>query len=340
MNAFTKRTVIFASLLSVGLSFSASVYRSASALPVGTPTETVLAQASPVNLSEESIEDTLQGTGELSREYRFTGTANEIVVVYWELDNGSYYYPEVELYDATGTAVDMDYNYPEEMFWEESDGRHVHFLLPTTGEYRLVFTSESVQAEGDFDYLLRARVASYYERLMIAADNLSYEESLPLLALAIEQEPDLPAPYLQRLLGQAEILFESEAFEARIAELAEINPAENPGVLYEAIYETFKTLDDESQAMAISDLRQVGRTFALAVRNGQTEAEGLPPEVFAGIADFLETGEPTDAITQLLFGEMSEPVEPVSPPPLPVEPMSPLPVEPIAPLPTEPITPD
>ncbi|MEO0888526.1 MAG: hypothetical protein AAFY54_21755, partial [Cyanobacteria bacterium J06648_10] len=75
MNAFTKRAVIFASLLSVGLSFSASVYRSASALPVGTPTETVLAQASPVNLSEESIEDTLQGTGELSREYRFTGTA-------------------------------------------------------------------------------------------------------------------------------------------------------------------------------------------------------------------------------------------------------------------------
>lgn len=290
------------------------------ALGVWLPPSASAAMVAEVETEQLSVETAVAGVdieerlesnaGMIAREYTFAGNANEVIVLYVEnYEIGSDAPKVLNLYGPTGQQIFEHYDYPEDMDFVETEGTHRVFLLPETGSYRLQFEAEAMAVEGTptpIDFLLKVRVADYFERLMISAyeefNEERYEETLSLLALATEQSPSSPASYWGRIFTYAEILFESPDFYAQIEALnANFETAEAEDRLFSLIHERFMTLGETAQSSVIKDLRLLEGLYKRAIANGDTEAE-LEPELFVEVATFLETGVSNAAIRQLLFG--------------------------------------
>lgn len=261
-----------------------------------------------------------QADGSISGEVTFSGNANEVVLLH--LDNADRYpIPgTLELYGPTGKVLPGEYNYPDIVDFQEAEGLNLAFLLPETGEYRLVLADEALNFGDetlDLSYRLRIRLADYYERLMMTAEiwleQGRYEEAIGLFAQAVDDSPERPGAYLSRVLAYAEMLYETPEFNARLDELA--FEGDTSG-LFNLIYETFTTLETEEQSLIFSDLRQLEQLYVAANlhergsanANGETEEE-FDPALLGGLVEFLETGVPTEAVRLLFFGT-TESVEP------------------------------
>ena len=278
----------------------------------------------PSDVSAElrvSIEERLAAaSGAIAREYTFVGNANELLVLYIEdnaesdsLENN--YSPMiesiVELYSPAGQKLQERYDYPEDFDFQETEGSHLVFSLPETGTYRLVFEADTASKGGEaapVDFLLKARVADYYERLLIFAHERfnqdRYEEALSFLDLATEQSPGRPASYLARVATYAEMLFEAPDFYEQL-DLIDTNSGDEEAVdaFIALVYERFSTLERNEQSTIVNDLRLLEGLYKRAIVNGEFEPEtGFEPSLFADTANFLATGVPNDAIKQILFG--------------------------------------
>ncbi|MEM6599343.1 MAG: hypothetical protein AAF810_19215 [Cyanobacteria bacterium P01_D01_bin.36] len=260
-----------------------------------------------VPLSQFDIEERVEQIGEsVQREYTFTGNADEYIVAYSEQLDETPYIGAFKLYNAGGLLIPTGPYYPDDINFAELEGRHTVFTLPETGEYRLVYSadvssllvspivenllepaeSEEQSAPSEpFNYLLRARVATDYEQFMIAGvqliDNEEYEAARPIFEQAINESPDLPLPYVGRIISYGTPVFYAIDFNAM---------GESP---WDAIYEVFLTLDADVQMLLINDFKQVEATYTAALEQGQPPISGFDGRFFAEIAAFLETGIPS-----------------------------------------------
>ena len=240
-----------------------------------------------------------------SADYRFSGIENEIVVVYYETANNISPFDDVELLMNTSnsagdelTPVFSRLYYPNDIDFSESEGRHVAFQLPETGEYSL--NLDEVLTDSP-ETLLKIRSASYYERLMIGAvekqDRSEYDDAARLFGLAIAQKPDQPTPYSLRISTYVGKVIENSPTQAALADV------EDPADIIEIVHAGFLTLEADEQALVIDDFRQLARAFAIVVANGELEPDYFRADDLIGIADFLETGVSNEAVERVLFGE-------------------------------------
>ena len=244
-----------------------------------------------------------EAEGPLSWEGTFVGNANETVVLYWESFQQSPY-ERFELYDPQGIRVIGRY-YPFDLEPRELEGQHRRFDLLQTGEYRLVFTVDPGPINSPdalppvflwppekLEYLLRVRVASYYERLMFHANQLTKdnrpEAALPIYALAIEQCPDRPQPYIGRLIAYGGIAHSTAHLEVQYL------------VTTDYIETLFQSLDARSQAVVLSDLRQLAQTDRDEADGESQVLEGPDYQLFNEVADFLETGIVSDRLLEAI----------------------------------------
>jgi len=277
----------------------------------------------PISESPLNIELRLdpQPDGKLGRELTFSGNANELIVLTMERqDELPIPLRVMDLYSPTGEQVRVQRNYPDFMaFGSDYFGSSTRtFLLPETGDYRLVLGSESVpvRREDDFSavdasYLVQVREATYYERLMISAETLADDEQYPAaffrLALAVDDSPEIPAAYFFRVVTYAEMLYGSPEFEAQLADIDFYNAEDveaSGREMFALIYETFLTLDADDQAVVKDDFRQLERLYTAAIANGDVDPTeyDIGEAPFDGISDFLETGEPTETMRLIFFG--------------------------------------
>ena len=92
----------------------------------------------------------------------------------------------------------------------------------------------------------------------------------------------------------------------------------NQDNIFGLVYETFTSLDATVQELAINDLRQISATYTAGIDRGEVEPSAYPIQIANGVADFLETGEPSDILKMLLFGtEVNTPEPPIEPAPRP-----------------------
>lgn len=266
-----------------------------------------------------------QPDGRIDREITFSGNANEVIVLMMAREDELPIPLQVtDLYSPTGEQVRSQRNYPEFMTfgYDYFRNRTQTFLLPETGDYRLILGGEPVPSERDDEspavdtgYVVQVRAATYYERLLISAETLIEDEQYPTafsrLALAVDNSPATPAAYISRVSAYGEMLYESPVLEAQIAELDfdETEDIEQIGRNFFAlIYEIFRTLDAVDQAVVKDDFRQLDRLYTIAIANGDvdpTETE-ISADFFDGIADFLETGVPTETMRVLFFGSSEQ----------------------------------
>ena len=267
-----------------------------------------------------------QADGTTEGEITFNGNANEVVVVMISREDDRFPSLEVAaLYTASGETISPQRNYPDYMTFDQSSGNTRTFLLPETGEYRLVLESSHYRRDepsvSQADYLVKVRNATYYERLLMSVetfvDDGDYDAAFSRLALAVDDSPNLPAAYLYRVFAYAGMLYETPEFETRIESLYLDNYEDEnyldsddsidqyASALFSLIHDTFLTLPTEDQAIVMSDLRQLNGIYISAIANGEFEPTedifgGESP--FIGIAEFLETGMPTNIIEQIFFG--------------------------------------
>ena len=252
---------------------------------------------------------------EPSLNYRFTGSENEIIVMYVEQDL-DYGEPEVTLLVDSGSAglgepvpVQNKLYYPPSIDFNEMGGRHIAFRLPETGTYLLSIDGANFLREGSAiaassDALLRLRSASFYERLMIGVErelaSIRYDEAARLAGLAIAQRPDLPMPHIARIRIYIEkVLIDDSLIEG-------IYGLEEPTEIVEEIYAAFLTLERDEQAAMIDDFRQVAAIYQDATESGAVDIDSLSfgnalPTDFEKIAEFLQTGEVSETILMILF---------------------------------------
>ena len=247
--------------------------------------------------------------GALSYQRTFTGKADEIVAVSWEQGSGDRRFPYVTVTDVEGVSVRSPFYVDEtiDRAVVESD----YFVLPEAGEYTLsveLFAEnvESTQELADEDvsiesddssgvteeatYLLKTRDASSYERLMLSGTTLfgarCYEDAVQTFALAAEQQPGFVAPYLGQL-----IIYANDAYKV----LQEQEEAPSP----DQVSELFNGLELQEQSSIVNNLRQVA--LNLESTRGSTPFVELDPQIFTDAANFLETGEISQAL-QEIFG--------------------------------------
>lgn len=291
-------------------------------LSIGLPTAAVAMPSAQANEANESVgnqitapsslfnlEERIEHIGEsVQREYTFTGSAGEYIVAYAERLDGTPYIGEFKLYNTGGLLIPAGPDYPDDIDFSELEGRHTVFTLPETGEYRLVFSSDinalsvllTIEAPTDsaepeeqappsepFNYLLRMRVATDYERFMISGvqllDNAEYEAARSFFTQAINESPDLPLAYVGRLIS----------YGFPIVDTVELDGIDEK-LFWNVIYEAFLTLDEDVQMLLISDFKQVEATYTAAIEQGQPPISGFDGRFFAEVAAFLETGIPSD----------------------------------------------
>lgn len=255
---------------------------------------------SKVDIEEQIELDESVDYGDLIRDYTFTGSANDLIVVYWNADRGSDYGASVSLYDAEGYAIEEGDDYSEAIDFSEFKGVHRTFLLPATGTYRLALMRKPaddllfLDNEIASSYLLRVRVASEYEQLLVSAtglmDNEQWQDALELFSMAIAQAPDQPLPYIGRLFSQAGIATD----EANIEEYEISGPEE--------LYALYKTQEPSVQAQIISDLKAFEETMTVVMAEENLTEEELDIELafFNAIAQYLETGEQPEYLKLLM----------------------------------------
>ncbi|MEL6556023.1 MAG: hypothetical protein AAFQ63_21570 [Cyanobacteria bacterium J06621_11] len=234
----------------------------------------------------------------------FEGNANEMLVVYWD-HIGTSATAEVELYDSDGQRVPYHHRSFYDIELSESDGRHHVFLLLKTGEHRLVFRVGDTKLPlisrdmrtpiprpvYDVEHLLRLRVASYFERLMLAAhehrEQNRLEEALAMFTLAAEHRPDLPQPYMGRV--------------AIFAERA-LATLEGNAPPLESMRLAFQSLEVEEQSLVISDLRRAAENYTAAISGGITTLGDFEPALLSHTADYLEMGVASDDLVEAIEG--------------------------------------
>ncbi|MGD1864040.1 MAG: hypothetical protein ACFB0D_05755 [Phormidesmis sp.] len=319
-----KRLLLSATLLGMGLFFPAI---SQSATPVmesesAPDTEDGLSQIASEPTVGNSVDVELrlepQADGVTGGEITFNGNTNEVIVVLIEQEGRSLPFSKfIDLYQPSGEKVIGRQNYPDFMTFDSVGAYGRTFLLPETGDYRLVVSSGIPESDSnnssipDVEYVMQVRNATYYERLLMSAETLAnednYEAALSRLMLAIEDSPEIPAAYMYRLGTHAEILYELPGFESRLNGLdfeGDDNVEQFERDLFALIYETFLMLPAENQAVIVGDLRQLNGLYEGAIASGELdpsedEFDGVS---FSGIADFLETGVPTDTLRTMFFG--------------------------------------
>ncbi|MEO0770662.1 MAG: hypothetical protein AAFY72_14770 [Cyanobacteria bacterium J06649_4] len=269
---------------------------------------------------------TPQPDGTVTGEATFTGNANETIVIYIPRRTTlPSYNHRLTLYNSAEEEISIGYGYPDfDPFRTNGGGTYRVISLPETGTYRLTFegqirnTDDSDTSASEPDYVMQVRNATYYERLVIAAEELFEDDqadrAFELWALAIADSPDQPTAYMHRLFARAEQVYSSPEFQTKIqAAFAAGNSGTENVDIFPLIHETFLTLSAEEQSLSISDLRQLDRLVSEAIASGELDPneDDVPPILFSGIAEFLETGEPTDIVIQLLFGTAQATAEPV-----------------------------
>ncbi|MEO1623346.1 MAG: hypothetical protein AAFU53_20255, partial [Cyanobacteria bacterium J06632_3] len=191
---------------------------------------TSVAQAAAGPITGLNIETRLepQANGNIEGEITFNGNANEVVVVMISREDDRFPSLDVAaLYTASGEALLPQRNYPDYMTFDQSSENTRTFLLPETGEYRLVLESAHYRRDepsvSQADYLVQVRNATYYERLLMSVetfvDDGDYDAAFSRLALAVDDSPNLPAAYLYRVFAYAGMLYDTPEFETRIESL-------------------------------------------------------------------------------------------------------------------------
>ena len=273
--------------------------RAARSIAQGAVTSTSEAELSGIKIEEhlQAAENTL------AREYSFAGNANEIIVVYWASEAARW--ADIRLLDSAGQGVSSYGSYPSYLQLSEIDGRHQMFFLPETGEYRLLVDNRYLYAANGEEpepaaaeasaHLLRVRVASYYERLMLSAEDMlddrRYEDSVRLFSLAVEHSPELPQPYVGRVIARGQEIYDTSGID---------ESAEDFTILagFEQLYDQ---LAPEAQPLVLADLRQAAANYQAMIASGQAPSEeDFDPALFSEVANFLETGVATDRLTEMV----------------------------------------
>ena len=285
-------------MLGLGLTFPAV----ANAIPI---TVNEVAQGAELSASMdvdmEIIIET-QDDGRISREFTFSGKADDIIVAYAvDAEGKRFVFPQLlELYDPSGELVLSGYHYPRFATLKQPQEFRSAFLLPMTGEYRLVVEDRAVDyGNGEplnMTYLFQVRTAKTYERLLILSEDAlirdQHGKALGQLALAVEDSPELPTAYLARVLTYADMLFSTPAFDARLNELGlreNDNMYREADKMFALVYETFSALDAEEKALLVSDLRQLGLTASNAlVPEAFRVSDTIEPSLFTEAAEFLK----------------------------------------------------
>jgi hypothetical protein len=262
------------------------------------PTESPNAE-SPIKL-EETIKDT-SGDILITREYTFSGEAGEAIVVYVEALGEPGYYNSVEIYEADGDLVQKLYLSLIGANDAEWSGDHDAFLLPETGQYRLVFSADNYfgldpSMPPKLDALLRVRTASAGERSLIQAEQLISEdrstEALAVYAQAIETDPNFLLAYLQRL----ELSFKMAA--DKVAPADEEADANSLAFLEKV----FNSMEADTQTLLITDLRQASALMSKAVAEGRVNNDEQPyteaAQLYNELVTFFETGESSDYLQE------------------------------------------
>lgn len=239
--------------------------------------------------------------GELRHEYTFTGRENDLIVVYTESSDEENRGIYAELYDEDGQLIDTERNYEQETDLTEFRGRHWAFLFPTTGTYRLVvFAYENgfpTESGRDREYLLRVRVASEYEQLMVAASDMIdfelFQDALDLFTRAIEQRPDQPLPYFGRMYSQANL--------ALVAAGLRKGDVEGP----QGMYQLFQLVDADVQRQVLADLQKAQDTLIaiMAQENLTEDALDVDLAFMSAIAQYFTTGEPPEYLNPFIQKE-------------------------------------
>ena len=265
--------------------------------------QTAVTSAAFPRLDEQGFNERIQSDGQTPYEITFRGSENELVTVYYNAINGiSSHGARVHLYlEATGEEIYTNERYIRETNLDELEGHHRTYRLPTTGEYRLAFHGNLLRHQENEpalkEYLLKLRVAPYFERLMMHINKLfiedEYEAVMPFLAEAIAQQPDHPLPYFSRAFAQGAIAWNNQPDEF-IEQIDEDRPA--------ALSVLFESLSAEEQQQLLSDLRRTSENYLQLVEVGHSPAEelGFEPRRFAELADYLETGTLSEEIRDLI----------------------------------------
>lgn len=282
-------------LMSMGAIFPVAAYanEAVDTAEVGQPARPAVSRAEPLNIEERL---TQSGDEALTYEHTFIGHENEIIVAYWNTEDASNYGVTFALYDQEGQPV-PDMYYPNDISINELDGRNIAYQLPSTGEYQFVFTVPaelSGENKETIDYLLRLRVASFYERaMMMAIERLEeerFEESRTGFELAIAQRPESVMPYFGRLLTVG------------LAALESTGMTEWEVLTLEGMEQLFQSLDADEQALVLSDMQQITQNFMTAVESGAVEADALDFEIalLDDVASYLKTGEASEALREAM----------------------------------------
>lgn len=255
----------------------------------------------PVKLEERIV---TADDESLKREYTVIGEADEMILVYSEALSGAQYVEEITLYDPAGKRVnDFLWTMLLPTTFSESKGVRFAFVLPEDGEYRLEMALDadsSLRGETDegWNYLLRVRTPSYYERLMIVGDkqlnNRCMDEAITSFTLAIEAAPDLPMPYTRRL--EAYRLIYVFTYMDAIYALPEL-PENFPNA--EFVLSVFDTFEPAEQRLIISDLRSIKEIYESAIADGKIPSElSADLQIYEILARFLETREVTEELIE------------------------------------------
>ena len=286
-------------LVSVGATLPSAAYAN-EATSAAEPSQLSVSISRNMPLDVEERLAPTQGES-LTYEHTFVGYENEVVVAYWEdvTSNRRYYGAGVALYGADGQLLDNAY-YPSDIVLEELGGRNRAYRLPATGEYRFEFTVPAVADTAETDaaqnpeYLLRLRVASFYERAMMLAvgrlDDEQYEESRAGFELAIAQRPESPMPYLGRLVSVG-----GSALEASGMTEMEI-------FSIEGVYALFQSLEPDEQSLVIADIEKIVQTGTAAIESGVVDADSLDLDlpILVDIAEYFKTGEVSEALREMV----------------------------------------
>ncbi len=308
-----QRLLLGFALLGVSLSLPEAVH-SVEPMPAAEASQAV---STPASLAIVNIEEqiTSQADGRVDSELVFTGSANERVVISIERKDGLPPYLSAKIiYGADEEIVSLQRNYPSAMSFDDYRGYYRTFLLPETGEYRLALSAEPMivnrdtSSVVDTEYVVKIREATYYERLVIAANDMvaekHYEDALASLSLAVEDSPEIPAAYMSRIFAYGKMLYESTELKAQFNEIdLDVIDEQVVNGVFALVYDAFLTLDAEDQSVVVSDLRQLNELYGAAIATGEIELgeDDIGAMPFDGMADFLETGVPTETMRQLLF---------------------------------------
>ena len=252
-----------------------------------------------------NIEDRIQGDlADIEQSYTFEGKQNEMIVIYVEAIQGSEYFTSLSVIDSEGEQVQGRPVYHGGLDFAESGGRHRVFLLPKSGTYRINFKGDAYESPSPdistppvpVDFLLKARLAPYIERLIIHASNLldeeRYSEAIPILDLATEEDPTQPLPYLVRALARVAPALD-EIDESQLSDDVDH---------FVLIYGAFEGIVPETQLMVIEDIKDadIALNALYAAETITPEEADVPAGFLTEAAAFLATGVVSDELREIV----------------------------------------